>query len=538
MQRARFVLGSVFGSCFLLVGAQACVVNTTDSGGGTAGYGASTSVGGSTGVGAGGSTTAGAGGTTGGSAGATAGAGGSTGGSAGATAGSGGTTGGSAGSATAGSGGTTGGSAGSATAGSGGSKAGSGGTSTAGSGGSATAGSGGTAAAGAGGTAAAGAGGSGTGGTGGAPGTCLVRLAHLACDAGGAADVCFKPSGVSSWTDPKVTQLFKAAMDPDAFYYPAVTIYFEVDEGTYDVRMIDAGSTCDKPYDPAFDHTTITFNPGSHYTLPLEGELAMHNLKFQLIADDPNPTDGKVGFQSLNALTQTQGDLNFCLQEPVNQSISTVTTGVVGLGPAKSNLPTYPQTPPTLSSGDPPKADWRALMFLDNQDSKTYAISNYRQLHANEQYFSFVAGTKLDDPDPLLRPQVIACLNDLNDPGTSGNPTIAVGCGYYPQTSAPPPLRHRNSKRRPRRDAFAGVSLFHMLTTAAGSSSTPPRTPPTPATRLPRPRRSPPPPTRAAGRTRPTPSRPSASTRTAAPDARGSAGGSRPSRRGRCVARR
>ena len=428
------MLGSAVGSWFLLASTQACVVNTTDGSGGAAGY--SSSVGGSTSAGLGGSTAAGAGGTTAGSAGSvTAGSGGTTGGSAGSvTAGSGGTsTAGAAGSTTAGAGGT-------ATAGSGGSTAGAGGTVTAGAGGTAAAGSGGSATAGAGGTGTAGSGTAGSGGTGagGATATCFVRIAHLACDTGNYGDVCFKPSGVTSWTDPKVTQLFKVAGDPQAFYYPAVSVYFEIDEGQYDVRYIDAGASCATPYDAPFDHTTIDVKPGAHYTLALEGELTKHDMVFHLIADTENPTNGTVGFQALNALTQTTGDLNFCLQEPVNQGINTVTTGLVKApnGPAKDQ--DIPQSVPTVSSGGPAYSDERALMFLDNQDSKTYAISNYRRLHPNEQYFAFVAGTSLTDPEPNFLPQVISCLYDTTNAGTASNPTIAASCDYYQQTVAPP----------------------------------------------------------------------------------------------------
>ena len=457
----------VLGSAIVTLLTTGCVVQTTDSSGSGGSSTTTVGAGGSNGVGTGGAATA----STGGAAGATAGTGGAAagkGGAGGSTAGSGGTaTAGTTGTGGTGTAGTTG-TGGTGTAGT----TGTGGTGTAGTTGTGGTGTAGTGASGKGGSAGTGAGGTGAGGTGAGGSTgasCYVRLAHLACDAGGTVDICFRPKGASSWTGSNVTQVFKQSGDPDAFYYPAVSVYFDVAEGDYDVRMVDGGAPdCSVPYDAAFDHGSVTFAPGAHYTLSLEGDKSKHTLFFQNTADDAEPTDGSVGFQALNALTETPGDLNFCLQRP-GGSINTVTTSIVPLGPAKSQG--NKQSVPT----DTPPDDRRALMFLDVTDSMSIAISDYRKLNGNEEYFAFVAGRKPGDPEPAYLPQVIACLYDSGNQGTASHPTIAASCGYFQQTTPSNPLSVATFRRTPRGSTPWGVSRF---TAEAGRRRALPRTRP------------------------------------------------------------
>lgn len=332
------------------------------------------------------------------------------GGSGGSSAGSAGT-----GGTTAGAGGTTAG-AGGSTAGAGGSTAGTGG-STAGAGGS-TAGTGGT-----GGTTA-GSGGAGAGGVGGSAPTSRIRFAHLAPDVG-EIDLCFRPSGSADWTEKNAYgPFFKSSGATDSFYFPGVSIYTDITEGQWDFRFVakDAAD-CQTAFSDSFADQTGQIGANKSYTLALEGDLAAQ-LKFAIYPDQ-TPAAGKVGYQVINALTQT-GNIDFGLtdvSDPNNQLFNAVVTNVLALGAdSQGNADASPNAIPTaIKAGTTPAVP--------------VGISPAIVSVAGDQYAVFVAGTKLDDATAGLRPQLIFCRNDntngIDDANLKAGKLIATkSCCY------------------------------------------------------------------------------------------------------------
>jgi hypothetical protein len=309
-------------------------------------------------------------------------------------------------------GGTTG-AAGSGTAGTAGT------SSTAGTGGtSSTAGTGGTSStAGAGGRAGTGTGGTGTGGTGGAGGgsaaTALVRFAHFVPD-GDAYDVCFRPCPgndckAGSWSDAGVQgPVFSGNKDANQFYYPGVSLFFEVDAGTYEIRTVAGAATSCATAVPGIADQTQSFTESHSYTYALIGTVAQGvNVT---LSDEPSfPVDGKVGYHVFNALTAT-GKTDFGINE---------TAGFVplamGINPFAKSTPVQDQ--PTTG----------APTFLAAGTNNAVGSGVSQTFNANDEYSVFIYGTKLGDKTP---PGVAVCWD--NDPkGTplTGTTTLA-NCTY------------------------------------------------------------------------------------------------------------
>jgi hypothetical protein len=314
------------------------------------------------------------------------------------TGGSGGTAAGAGGMA-AGAGGDTAGGAGGDTAGGAGGLAGAGG-SVAGAGGDTAGGAGGSAA----GAGGAGAGGSaaGAGGAGGGSGAARIRFAHLAPDVA-AVDFCFRPAGAADWSpDHAFGPFFEESGDPNSFYFPGISIYTDINAGSWEFRLVEAGSLdCLTSFTDSLADQTGTIVGGQSYTLTLEGELAT-KLQVKAYPDQYPASSGQVSYQVFNALTAT-GPIDFGMtdtSDPQNALFSTIVAKVQPLGPdlEAQAAPTADATPTAIKSGSSPAV--------------VTGFAPHVVTEAGDQYSVFVVGTSNADETVSLRPSLIFCRND------------------------------------------------------------------------------------------------------------------------------
>ena len=303
-----------------------------------------------------------------------------------------------------------------------------GGTSAAGAGGSATAGSAGTGGsdtAGSGGTGVAGS--AGTGGAGGSAPTSLVRFVHLVPDAG-AYDICFRPCPNNdckqgTWSDATVQgPIFSGNKDANQFYYPGVSVFFEPEAGTYELRTVDGAATNCATAATGVTDTAQSFIASHSYTYALIGTVAQGvSVTF---SDEPSfPFDGKVGYHVFNALTAT-GNVDFGINE---------STGFVSLAMAVKPFAKSTAVEDIPSTGSP--------AFIASGTTSLVAGGVSQTSKANEEYSVFIYGTKLGDTK--TPPGVAVCWdNDPSGAALMGTTTIA-NCKYQlpralPDTRASP----------------------------------------------------------------------------------------------------
>jgi GMP synthase (glutamine-hydrolysing) len=333
------------------------------------------------------------------------------------------------------------GTAGTSTAGAGGTDA-AGGTSAAGAAGTGTAGTG-TAGTGTAGTSAAG-GSAGTGSAGGpTTGTSRIRFVHVVPDLFDAAgnviptDICFRPcadqvcndsaGNDAAWTATNVVgPFFDKSGATNEFYYPGVSIYTEIDEGTWELRLVNAASAdCSAANKVASaSDQVLTAGANNSYSVLLEGENSKA-IKFSAHIEHAPPAAGKVGLTAYNSMTESDPDnvntVDFGLLDSANNFTPVAgAENIVALAASG-----YGEVDPNAST---------SFAFIKDAGAATTGSLVYAsppfQIDANEWYHVFLHGTKTSETDTKKQPSTIVCRGDANNEPADNTITISKSCVY------------------------------------------------------------------------------------------------------------
>jgi hypothetical protein len=255
----------------------------------------------------------------------------------------------------------------------------------------------------------------GTGGSAGAPGTSLVRFAHLAPDVG-AVDLCFRAKGAADWSETNASgPYFAAAGDAQAFYYPGVSTFIEIQGGDYDFRLVAAGAAnCLTPFSASFADQAVTIGESTDYTVVLTGEQATA-LVMSVHADQAAPPAGTVGYQAFNVLTQS-GPADFGLVDD-SKSPAEFTTLAQTLIPLGNSA--------TVSG---PATDF-APGFLNPTEGTLFAQGLAISMQAGDRYTAFLHGTRPGGPAGT-EPAVIYCAYDRGNTRDPSSLIATRACCY------------------------------------------------------------------------------------------------------------
>lgn len=256
------------------------------------------------------------------------------------------------------------------------------------------------------------------GGAGGTSGGALLRFAHLVPDAP-AFDLCFRECApgsackTGSFTDAGVIgPIFSKGGDLDKFYFPGISLRLEIGEGTWETRVVahDA-KDCSTPLGIIGDQQK-SYVTGHSYTLAFVGEVAQ-GVAITL-SDEPSfPLDGKVGYRVFNGLTASP-KVDFGVLETGSNFVPLAAgAGIVAF------------TPSVMVPDDPSTSQ---PAFIANGTTTLLATGIGFTSKANEEWSIFAAGTKVADPEPAKRPQVVRC--DENDTTPEAGTTNIQKCTY------------------------------------------------------------------------------------------------------------
>lgn len=243
-----------------------------------------------------------------------------------------------------------------------------------------------------------------TGGTTGTGGTtaasAYVRLIHAVPDLP-TVDVCLKPAG-SDWAD--VKPFFNSIGSNGKFYYPSVSLFFEVDAGSWEVRVVPDGATdCGTAY-TSWNDQPITFAEGGAHNLVVQGSTAEQVLSAK-VHQQPASDAAAITYQAINAYTGTS-KVDFGLID-ADSMFTEVANGVTAYS--------------TSVNGAVGTEHSLAPIFLETGTTTEVARGLPIAAKFGDSWLVLGAGTKLGDTNVDTQPQLILCY------GLSSSNTAATG---------------------------------------------------------------------------------------------------------------
>lgn len=274
----------------------------------------------------------------------------------------------------------------------------------------------------------------GTGGNGGAggttavTGTAYIRFAHLA-QVTDPIDICIRSSSATDdWSayTPIIGDATSGFGAPGTFIFPTVTTVVQTDPGSLSVRVVTGNApNCGDSYLIYANEADqlVQLADATSYTVAVLGTSAEGIVTVKAYADPPASSTAST-IQTLNALTQTDGTIDFGIATGATYDYSALTANNVAFAPQAVTF-----TPPTLPSHivAVPTGSPQTLAEYPF-DPGTFAAASEFTIGGRRNVY--LVGTSAADTNVGLQPFLIVC-DVPADPSTDVNGVAGDGTSSY-----------------------------------------------------------------------------------------------------------